>query len=160
MTPFFVGSWVSPPIYIGKSVVLVHHCMDGVFLIHLAGGSGRVLARPHLTRSSCHVAAPDLRLGLSSKQAPHHAAGVQYCIVFRTFICLVVSCTKNECCLRPRSFFICVADRVDPLYEDPRTEVRRLLDKYHCDRYKVYNFASELAQMTPPAQRVDARVER
>eukprot|EP00903_Cladosiphon_okamuranus_P019148 g17614.t2 len=48
----------------------------------------------------------------------------------------------------------------DPLYEDPRTEVRRLLDKYHFDRYKVYNFASELAQMTPPTQRVDARVER
>lgn len=38
--------------------------------------------------------------------------------------------------------------------------MRRLLDKYHCDRYKVYNFASELAQMTPLTQRVDARVER
>lgn len=49
---------------------------------------------------------------------------------------------------------------VDPLYEDPRTEVRRLLDKYHCDRYKVYNFASELAQMTPPTHRMDTRVER
>ncbi|CAM9256613.1 unnamed protein product, partial [Ectocarpus sp. 12 AP-2014] len=48
----------------------------------------------------------------------------------------------------------------DPLYEDPRTEVRRLLDKYHCDRYKVYNFASELAQMTPPTHRMDTRVER
>lgn len=54
----------------------------------------------------------------------------------------------------------CFACRIDPLYEDPRTEVRRLLDKYHYDRYKVYNFASELAQMTPPTQRVDARVER
>eukprot|EP00752_Nemacystus_decipiens_P007719 g6902.t1 len=51
-------------------------------------------------------------------------------------------------------------ESADPLYEDPRTEVRRLLDKYHCDRYKVYNFASELAQMTPPTERVDARVER
>lgn len=49
---------------------------------------------------------------------------------------------------------------VDPLYEDPRTEVRRLLDKYHCNRYKVYNFASELAQMTPPTHRMDTRVER
>lgn len=61
----------------------------------------------------------------------------------------------------PPTFLVfCVIDRADPLYEDPRTEVRRLLDKYHCDRYKVYNFASELAQMTPPAQRVDTRVER
>lgn len=48
----------------------------------------------------------------------------------------------------------------DPLYDDPRTEVRRLLDKYHFDRYKAYTFASELAQMTPPTTGVDARVER
>lgn len=48
----------------------------------------------------------------------------------------------------------------DPLYDDPRTEVRRLLDKYHHDRYKAYTFASELAQMTPPTPVVDARVER
>ncbi|CAM9495881.1 unnamed protein product, partial [Laminaria digitata] len=50
----------------------------------------------------------------------------------------------------------------DPLYADPRTEVRRLLDKYHFDRYKVYNFACDLAQMTPPTDgehRADSRVE-
>jgi len=46
------------------------------------------------------------------------------------------------------------------LYADPRTEIRRLLDKYHCGRYKVYNFASELAQMTPPTHVVDTKVER
>lgn len=49
------------------------------------------------------------------------------------------------------------------MYEDPRTEVRRLLDKYHFNHYKVYNFASELAQMSPPArkeQKIDDRTER
>ena len=51
----------------------------------------------------------------------------------------------------------------DPLYADPRTEVRRLLDKYHFDRYKVYNFACDLSQMTPPTDGnhgTDSRVER
>lgn len=40
--------------------------------------------------------------------------------------------------------------------------MRRLLDKYHLDRYKVYNFASELAQMSPTEhpQGADTRVER
>lgn len=48
------------------------------------------------------------------------------------------------------------------MYDDPRTEVRRLLDKYHLDHYKVYNFASELAQMSPPAgeTKSDGRTER
>lgn len=55
---------------------------------------------------------------------------------------------------------ILLMNHADPLYDDPRTEVRRLLDKYHLGRYKVYNFASELAQMTPPADVVDSRVER
>lgn len=52
--------------------------------------------------------------------------------------------------------------KADPMYEDPRTEVRRLLDKYHFNHYKVYNFASELTQMSPPTgeQKVDGRTER
>lgn len=60
----------------------------------------------------------------------------------------------------PSPFILSSINPADPLYEDPRTEVRRLLDKYHFGRYKVYNFASELAQMAPTADVVDTRVER
>lgn len=56
------------------------------------------------------------------------------------------------------TYFQCL----DPLHKDPRTEVRRLLDKYHFDRYKMYNFATDLAQMTltEAEQGEYARVER
>lgn len=45
------------------------------------------------------------------------------------------------------------------LYRNPRTEVQRLLDKYHKEHYKVYNFANE-AGRNYPDQLFQGRVER
>ena len=45
------------------------------------------------------------------------------------------------------------------IYRNPRTEVQRLLDKYHKEHYKVYNFANE-AGRTYPDQLFQGRVER
>lgn len=45
------------------------------------------------------------------------------------------------------------------IYRNPRTEVQRLLDKYHKDHYKVYNFANE-AGRSYPEQYFQGRVER
>lgn len=51
------------------------------------------------------------------------------------------------------------ATGIEHLYRNPRTEVQRLLDKYHANQYKVYNFASEPGR-TYPAQLFHGRVER
>ncbi|CAM9858702.1 unnamed protein product, partial [Hapterophycus canaliculatus] len=42
---------------------------------------------------------------------------------------------------------------------NPRTEVQRLLEKYHKGHYKVYNFANEPGR-TYPDQLFQGRVER
>lgn len=60
------------------------------------------------------------------------------------------------------SFFMAVAASLTPaehIYRNPRTEVQRLLDKYHKEHYKVYNFANE-AGRTYPDQLFQGRVER
>lgn len=45
------------------------------------------------------------------------------------------------------------------IYRNPRTEVQRLLEKYHRGHYKVYNFANEPGR-TYPGQLFQGRVER
>ncbi|CAM9208638.1 unnamed protein product, partial [Discosporangium mesarthrocarpum] len=51
------------------------------------------------------------------------------------------------------------ATGVEHFYRNPRTEVRRLLDKYHPDKYRVYNFTSEPGRGYP-AEDFHNRVER
>ncbi|CAM9304257.1 unnamed protein product [Ectocarpus fasciculatus] len=48
---------------------------------------------------------------------------------------------------------------VEHIYRNPRTEVQRLLEKYHRGHYKVYNFANEPGR-TYPDQLFQGRVER
>ncbi|CAM9328489.1 unnamed protein product [Choristocarpus tenellus] len=51
------------------------------------------------------------------------------------------------------------ATGVEHIYRNPRTEVCRLLDKYHANSYYVYNFTSEPGRIYP-AEDFHGRVER
>lgn len=59
----------------------------------------------------------------------------------------------------PLRFSLHVSVGAEHIYRNPRTEVQRLLEKYHSGRYKVYNFANEPGR-TYPDQLFQGRVER
>lgn len=63
----------------------------------------------------------------------------------------------NACSMRAfRSVFLFC---VEHIYRNPRSEVQRLLDKYHEGHYKVYNFTNEPGR-TYPEHLFQGRVER
>ena len=59
----------------------------------------------------------------------------------------------------PSQRFPPVPPAKEHIYRNPRTEVQRLLDKYHKEQYKVYNFTNE-AGRAYPEQYFQGRVER